>query len=813
MANTDTETAVMVADTSLKGIFGPFLFYKQFHQNRPRLFLQRNLRTVIDSHKRALQTMHEQSGNSTPAANSSNAHSRKTNGINGVAHDRQTRSKTKSSDDNLWNFPASENVLNALIAGQIDRFELEVGAIRPLPRDNSQGGNNPPSYEENFHVCHGIPAWEIPCRVELQVLIEPPSQLAGHDAVVNRRQEEEASCVRQEVHEAMIRGYITSPTNDESRLQISMVEPVKFSASSLVAERTTSARDGELVQSWIVIAMFISSNDRADMTMLVEKIRGQTSPRYQPMGNSAAAKFPTSNSNYLTVQWRGTFADLGPHSHLLEMRHCHNMQAALLGHGLEVNVRLSPPLSESALEHHNAIQRQSFQHSLHAVARDEPMRAPREAVKLIYTLKSSVHEHEVKYDDYICPLCNEANLRSFDLLHLHLYHNHTLCQFKVNKTQRSNGRTSVFVVRILIEVPRVEHPIRRKDRDNDWHQPLSSIEPKKWRKSQEDEMAWLAPRAPFDAEKYQEGDESWFKKGYDMEPRPSISRLHDMQRLVKAKDPDKVLAIPERRRKRFRVPEAPEGLSFFRTVTKHPLREGELVSESDDDIDETWTNQKKSESLATVLKGPPVAIEFIGIFDEYMQTENLNGDIHVGDALVRFARYQGRLFRRRADLAKEFKKKACELYEDRIITEKILKHCSQFADEAERQANELALNTSQQPNGTSSSSDIGDSKPRTRASGRIILGVADDEMVIDDDRNARKNGDADADMANDSSMEDTVVVQPLEETTASPNGGAAKMPSMGCCTCGQPVDVLRYAICCANPVSALDGILSRLGRY
>ena len=800
----------MVADTARKEASGPFLFYNTLRRNRPRLFLQRNLRTVVESHKHALQMMRKHTRNSALGANSINTHSKTVNDTYGMGNDRKTRSKTTSSNDKAWNFPASEDILNSLIAAQTDVFELDLGAIRPMQgadvRENERANR-----VENISSQIDLPAWEVPCTLEVQLFVRDNSGI-NSDGREHLQQKDVPPASRREIqrefHDIRVRGHITNSTKRGIRVQISMDEPVRFSMNPLVAVTTMNPKSEGFRALELKIELSIFCRNKADSKMLAEEICGPANLRYQPVSKTTEKSLSNSiGAEFFHVRWEGSLRDLRPQSHLLKLRHHKDAQWVALRYGLEVNTRLSSPLSGSALQHYNGKKRQFSPNPFTTTRLDAPPREPHEIVKVIYILKSNGQDHDYRCDDYSCPLCGGLNLQSFDLLHLHLHHNHTLLQFKVDKDQQLNGQNSLITVTVGIQLARTDFLTSRRDRDNDRHQPVPTLAPWKWRKDKEDEMAWLAPKAPFDVERYQRGDETWFHKGYDMEPKARNGRAAASQRRIKSKDPEQVLDIPEHRRKRYKVPGAPPGLNFFRTVTKQPLKEGELVSESDDDIDETWTMQKRNESLAAVLKQPQVAIEFIGIFDAYMQTENLNGDIHVGDALVRFARHRARLFRNRPDLAVEFRKKAHELHQDRIINDRVLQHCSRFAEEAEQKASEPPPPPPPQPppatprrrtNGAATGKTAAvDSTPRTtRARVQRTVIDSDDEMELDKEKVARKDGDGDVEMVD----EDTVVVQPLDEDMVPASGGE-KVPLMGRCTCGQVVGSLRHAICCANSVS------------
>ncbi|KAL9094164.1 MAG: hypothetical protein Q9165_003579 [Trypethelium subeluteriae] len=814
-----------------------------------------------------------------PAASKANS---KTNGTNGSVSERKTRSKTRSSDDKIWDFPASGNTLNVLMAAQADVFELELGSIRPLEASSQE--DKRANRAKSGSLRHDLPAWEIPCKIDLRMWEgdEPTGKSFVGDGITDRGQKDKALFVRKEVHEAMAKGFVTNSTDGSTRLRIDMDEPLKVNTGPLVARSSVHPK--------FLIEVFVWFEDRARSKILLEEICGQTKPQYQRVGESTASNLSPSNSNCFYVRWKGDLAELPSQNHLLELSHFRNTQMASLGSGLEVTMRLNSPRAKSVLQNHNSFQRQlSSQSSSNTATTTTSSREPREIVKIIYILRSSSQQHEIKYDEYICPLCNNTNLHTFDVFHLHLYHNHTLFNFEVDRHNAHRDGNHLITVRIGIEATRTDLPpsTRRKDAE-----PTSppGLFPERWRCSPSDDLSWLTPSRPFDPSQYQDGDHSWFHEGHEMEPwvrselstrasaaatrlpilstatssdsansdgagdiiadgsRPSgglvltrrggrngngnsnglASATPTTRNGVKPKDPSAVPPIPVPKRKRFRVPPAPHGLSFFRTVTKQPLSAGEHVSESDDDGVEDGDDgdgvraltaglqrhlQQWQQGAAAPQQGPQQgygvqqqqqggpqqwpreAVEFMAVFDGYLAGENVNGDVHLGDALVRFVRIKGVELRRKG-LGPELRKKVGELCEDGIVGEEVRRFCEGFVGEDGREEGEkegdrekgegrtngkgkekerendgedvVMATPRRKVNGVAGGKASGGTTPRTRANyRRRILRDSDDEMETDEKKDTRPDQDGDVEMVDDSTLEDTVVVKPLEETAST----------------------------------------------
>jgi hypothetical protein len=147
------------------------------------------------------------------------------------------------------------------------------------------------------------------------------------------------------------------------------------------------------------------------------------------------------------------------------------------------------------------------------------------------------------------------------------------------------------------------------------------------------------------------------------------SKCTNNRPLYLLKRPDQVQSRPRRAKKAYVVPEAPKGVTFFRSVSKRPLQPGEVISESEDEQDEGWLHRLKD---ATIDKSsrPDASKRFLKVFDCFMHKENLQSDMHMADSLIRFARECGaRIWR--DEIFDEFKSKLNELLTEKIISIKV----------------------------------------------------------------------------------------------------------------------------------------------
>jgi hypothetical protein len=95
-------------------------------------------------------------------------------------------------------------------------------------------------------------------------------------------------------------------------------------------------------------------------------------------------------------------------------------------------------------------------------------------------------------------------------------------------------------------------------------------------------------------------------------------------------------------KKKYPVPAGPPGVQFYKSVSKRVLKEGEMLAESDDEIDETWLRQRhRAEINSAEVNGLLITDfekEFILKHDEHMMNERPIGRKEYQKSLIRFCR-------------------------------------------------------------------------------------------------------------------------------------------------------------------------------
>jgi hypothetical protein len=200
-----------------------------------------------------------------------------------------------------------------------------------------------------------------------------------------------------------------------------------------------------------------------------------------------------------------------------------------------------------------------------------------------------------------------------------------------------------------------------------------------------------APARPFDRKRFLNGDDGYQRAARIEKPSksskpkatvdfPMIAPIHRQR-----KPTDQVQPRPHRQKKTYVVPRAPSGITFFRSSSKRPLRQGEAISESDDELDEGWLHLRKDTEVDKEGLSE-TATRFLKLYDDFMHDESPHSNIHAGDALIRFARDQAAQIWQEG-LLDELKKKLAEMLEDNIISPEV-------------HAGALGIVTARKPNAT-----------------------------------------------------------------------------------------------------------------
>ncbi|KAF2128943.1 hypothetical protein P153DRAFT_292353 [Dothidotthia symphoricarpi CBS 119687] len=256
-----------------------------------------------------------------------------------------------------------------------------------------------------------------------------------------------------------------------------------------------------------------------------------------------------------------------------------------------------------------------------------------------------------------CPHCTRKPANVYDLrMHLQGVHDH------FDYTAIEENETEAGVSRWRFECDVADHKAEQRASH---------------RADEPFDVRVMAPEDPFDRQRFlDDGDDSFqqaARKGRTVNQRKTAKVAAAKATAAeppKRKLPEEVQARPRKDRRRYPVPKPPPRTTFFRQISKRPLKEGEYISESDDDPDTEWLDLRKAAENRKDEQISASAERFLKTYDRYMRNEHLQSDNHAGDALIRFAREMG-VWLWQERLFDEFKAKVGDLLEENIISKKI----------------------------------------------------------------------------------------------------------------------------------------------
>ncbi|KAF2811632.1 uncharacterized protein BDZ99DRAFT_569625 [Mytilinidion resinicola] len=394
-----------------------------------------------------------------------------------------------------------------------------------------------------------------------------------------------------------------------------------------------------------------------------------------------------------------------------------------------------------------------------------------EMTEVTYRLINGNASKVMTYKANMCLFCPDKTLPNSERLHHHLKTDHDNYDFKVETQQKERGTATLTEVTILVELSEKREDLRASDSVPDTRA-----------------VNWVAPQEPFNLAESNKGNSDWVTKGSYHGKRKATKPVAGQ---IKRKEPNEVIQqLPVPIRKLHKVPRAPNGITFFRTLSKRPLEEGEWVSESDDDIDITWLKLRRNGATSD-SDTPESAKALIKRLDDHMEDEQLTDDLHVGDAIVRFTS-QNREWLQESDHGQQLLKKAAELRDDDIITEAVYQHCKQFAQVDPIESNKSRLHNRKEG--------VISTPPRTPATSSASVSSVDGEPRKCKRSNTKGRGpsqqqDTDGDV-------EMLEPSPPDSRQLSKDRGQSHAPVSGRCLCGkqaESVDNLREIIWCDNP--------------
>ncbi|RPA84786.1 hypothetical protein BJ508DRAFT_359496 [Ascobolus immersus RN42] len=253
-------------------------------------------------------------------------------------------------------------------------------------------------------------------------------------------------------------------------------------------------------------------------------------------------------------------------------------------------------------------------------------------------------EFEPAEDGFPCCNCH-LRFRSPESLCFHLVASHGRFSFEFTKSDEKDG-------------PKLEVGVDLS---------RTSTDPYGERKREEREL-WIRPKGPFDLDQFIDGRWGWgalppdvqhFIDGsWNWEPTPQATpevenmdtvtapeeedwRAALSQTKVVPFDPKAVKILPPRHKRMSKVPKAYhkwDSRVFVRSKTKRFLEEGEVVSESDDDVDEEWLKDAHDSVIDDFTDVSISEKRLIKLWDRHIFEERPAAARFMPAVLVRFVR-------------------------------------------------------------------------------------------------------------------------------------------------------------------------------
>ncbi|OJD31525.1 polycomb protein vefs-box [Diplodia corticola] len=703
-------------------------------------------------------------------------------------HGQDLRTSQSSANDSMcgdacekaWSLP-DKATMAALAAKKIPVLRMEVKQLFPT-------GANSNLVQSKVKT----KTYAAPCRLISKVYHITTKKRPGADRVWDD--------IHTHTAHAMIQAWRTG--DNEEFISVSMDEPVLVSAEQLKIQMPLTFGEAYrmIMADEYLMTISIVLDDHTDM----KEVLSITNPQENPLPRTAGKL----NAKFGNLLYR---ADRGYRSPL-------NFTTGGKSYPLGFDMSV-----DAGWEVSKEMPIQAYNQRLRCIRGEQllsPISEPSthaQATRLAYWFNDQVRPKAISVEGFLCLFCSRRDYHSLDRLYHHFKTEHDMFSFNLQKLGADARACLQSEYKVEVDI---------SDKYSDPRASNNVADPR--------EIRWVAPKKPFDLEAYLKGDESWIKAGLGLKKKAHLApRIAPIpQGAVEPKKPVEVPDMPIVEKKRHRVPKAPKGLRFYRSDSKRSLEEGEYLSESDDEISEDWLKLRRNLATKDAEVAVPARV-FMMKWDDYMQDEQLCGDAHLGDAVVRFARKYRSWLKTQERMGDEFLRKSSELYSDRIICSDVFRACVDLIDGDGSMMDALVVSaetrkrqpTPSDPDHKGSSSRQGDHRMKRKyipggpGGGGKWLDVLDDDKkrrskkarpTISRETSMHSNQESeytlptpqDAEAGFDwieEARQDNSTKPPLPEE--SPHQPTAAVQSG--CTCGKVVDDDVASISCANLVSAI----------
>ncbi len=299
----------------------------------------------------------------------------------------------------------------------------------------------------------------------------------------------------------------------------------------------------------------------------------------------------------------------------------------------------------------------------------------------------------ISLEGFHCPVCHAHEFTDLKRLQFHFSVNHDKYKFSVESQEQNLQTEQPKSVVFNVEVAEIVRPRAAKHVKD------------------EREFSWQRPDRPFDIGTYISGEQSWV--GAPLRRRAAAAPQHEPSQVAnqstsaqaagdaapkgRFRPATEVPNIPLPTRKKFKVPAAKtrKKTSFYRSINHRRMETGELLSETDEDIDDDWLIKKHHDTIAEAEGLTEVEKRFRQKWDAHVMSEGCPSSRYVSDSLIRFVRDNAAWLRSidgDAGMFIQFQEFTSLLMERRVIDARILRDCLQIIGNGNDQGEEQTFN-------------------------------------------------------------------------------------------------------------------------
>ncbi|KAK1059315.1 hypothetical protein LTR74_012713 [Friedmanniomyces endolithicus] len=589
--------------------------YRSLAAREPRLFLQRNLNTVLDAHQQRLLG----ATTTTTTATTTDA-----TVAQGVAEAREAMIANERWRAG-WDFPTRE-MLGDLTRGVRPVLGIEGVRLRVLGSKGGGGGGGGDGRQVRSAGDVGLdwlPDPDVALRLPCQILV----------TVLDTR-----TLAKREVFRVARRCIISQHVENgaETSFDVELAEPIRIELDQLLVE-TESGTNGfrhwkRTTTAKYTLEVTIHCQDSDQSVELLSRLHSRPADDF---------KGGLAREGRVKAVWED-LPSCPPTGQLLPLKRTQGHKSIELKYGMDISMGWSRR-RDTPLERYNR-SRDTQNHQLLTpsssdVQESSVAKAKQHVVR--YVRQMGVETWSMVQEDLKCIFCARREGRAdmyrsksvmkdsattLDRLLLHYWSCHSFYEWEKVATPASSGAEQ--------ELATIE--IRPKKRQTVY--PTTSDTPN-------EEYSWIAPNRPFDIKAHLAGDERWtggsHSKPSDSRsrrgaPRPPQSEPRTAAPAIRAQD---VANLPPRKRQKFAMP-VDSDVKFYHSSSKAPVRPGELLSESEEG---DGGDDRLVQSQRWLLKQHGLsagAVAFHEAFHRHLDVEQPAGRAGRRDAVVRFAKKQ-----------------------------------------------------------------------------------------------------------------------------------------------------------------------------